>query len=280
METMAIARDESGKIIGPIILKCQQFTESRREESSLSVADVRPDVRRVSLIFSLAHTLLGGSASGNGLEIGSGYGYLLFSMAALLPGIRWFAVDHPQRDYVRCEAYQRALCEYNCSLTTADIVRDPLPFPDAHFTLVTFSEVLEHLPVERVNFVLSEIARVVRPGGILIASSPNQTSLENRLRLLKGRSILDMPDEVGYAKGTFGHIRLYTVSEVNSAMAKRGFFLERSVAESNNSGYRGTSNGSWRRHAHFLYEQLERRIPVLRPMGDTWYIAFRKGASP
>jgi len=27
----------------------------------------------------------------------------------------------------------------------ADIVREPLPFPDAHFSLVTFSEVLEHL---------------------------------------------------------------------------------------------------------------------------------------
>jgi SAM-dependent methyltransferase len=271
-----MTRSEREKVIRPIILKCQQFVESRHENLSDAFADPTPDVRRVSLIFSLAHTLLGDSVSGNGLEIGSGHGYLLFSMAVLLPGIRWFAVDHPGRDFVRREAYRQAFNEHNCSLAIVDIIRDPLPFPDAHFSLVTFSEVLEHLPVERVNFVLSEIVRVVQAGGILIASSPNQASLENRVRLLKGRSILDMPDEVGYAQGTFGHIRLYTVAEVNSAMAKRGFILERSVVESNNSGYRGTSNGSWRGRAHFLYEQLERRTPVLRPMGDTWYMAFRK----
>lgn len=272
----SLVRTESEKIIEPIILTCQEFVEPRQENSTVAVAGATPDIRRVSLIISLAHALLGDSARGNGLEVGSGYGYLLFSMATLLPGIRWSAVDHPQRDYVCCEAYLRAFREHGCSLVAIDIIREPLPFPDAHFSLVTFSEVLEHLPVERVNFVLSEIARVVRPGGVLIVSSPNQASLENRLRLLKGKSILDMPDEMSYAKGTFGHIRLYTVAEVRSAMSKRGFSLERTVVESNNSGYRGTSNGSWRRRVHSMYEQLERRIPALRPMGDTWYMAFRK----
>jgi len=47
-----------------------------------------------------------------------------------------------------------------------------------------------HLPVERVNFVLSELARVVHPGGMLIAFLPNQASLENLIRLLNGKSIL------------------------------------------------------------------------------------------
>jgi SAM-dependent methyltransferase len=271
-----MVRTESEKIIEPIIQACQEFVEPRQENSVVTFANVRPDVRRVSLIFSLANSLLGNSASGNGLEIGSGYGYLLFPMAALLPGIRWSAVDHPERNYLQCEEYLRTFREHSCSLEKIDIIREPLPFPDAHFSLVTFSEVLEHLPIERVNFVLSEIARVVRPGGILIASSPNQASLENRIRLLKGKSILDMPDEIAYAKGTFGHIRLYTVAEVSSAMSKRGFSLERSVVESNNSGYRGTSDRSWRRRTQSIYERLERRIPALRTVGDSWYIAFRK----
>ena len=59
-------------------------------------------------------------------------------------------------------------------------------------------------------------------------------------------------------------------------MSKRGFSVERSVVESNNSLYRGTSDSSWRRRVYRIYEQLERRIAVLRPMGDTWYMAFRK----
>jgi ubiquinone/menaquinone biosynthesis C-methylase UbiE len=273
-----MTRAECEQTIAPIIQGCLQFSEFRQEKSSVALANLKPDIRRVSLIFSLADGLLGDSAGGNGLEVGSGYGYLLFSLAALMPGVRWTAVDHPERDYVQSEAYLRAFSGHNCSLVTRDITRQPLPFPDGHFSLVTFSEVLEHLPVERVSFVLSELARVVQPGGVLIASSPNQASLENRLRLLRGRSILDMPDEMGYAKGTFGHIRLYTVAEIKAAMAERGFTLARTVLESNNSAYRGTSNGGWRRRAHRLYERLEGMIPALRSMGDSWYMAFRKGA--
>lgn len=271
-----MTRAECEKTIEPIILKCQRFSEFRPGESSLAPPNLRPEVRRVSLVFSLAHSLLGNSARGDGLEVGSGYGYLLFSLAVLMPEVRWFAVDHPKRDYVQSEAYIRAFREHHCSLVTRDIAREPLPFPDEQFSLVTFSEVLEHLPTERVDFVLSEIARVMQPGGVLIVTSPNQASLENRLRLLRGKSILDMPDEMGYAQGTFGHIRLYTVAEVKAAMSARGFSLECAVVESNNSGYRGTSNGSWRRRAHRLYERLERSIPLLRSMGDSWYMTFRK----
>jgi len=270
------SRAEAEKIIEPIIRKCQRFAEHSEADSMPAAAMVGPDVRRVSLIFTLAQALLGDSATGNGLEIGSGYGYLVFSMAALMPGIRWSAVEHPDRSYLGCETYLSSFREYDCSLQTADILHDPLPFPDAHFQLLTFSEVLEHLPTERVNFVFSEIARVTARGGIVIASSPNQASLENRIRLLKGQSILDMPDEMAYAKGTYGHIRLYTVAEASAAMSKLGFAVERSVIESNNSGYRGTSKGSWRRRAHVLYEQLEKTFPLLGPMGDTWYLAFRK----
>jgi hypothetical protein len=88
-----------------------------------------------------------------------------------------------------------------------------------------------------------------------------------------------MPNELDSAKDTFGHIRLYTRSEMEAAMSKLGFSLERSVIESNNSGYRGTSPTSWRRRIYRIYERLEERLTILRRMGDTWYMAFRKRAS-
>lgn len=273
---MGTSRAESEKVIVPVILACQDFAEHRNGSAPVNSPAMGPDVRRVSMIFSLLHPLLGNSAGGRALEVGSGYGYLLFSLAELMPGIQWSAIEHPERNYLRSEAYRAALSKHNCSLATANIIREPLPYPDAHFSLVTFSEVLEHLPVERVNFVLSEIARVVSPGGIFIASSPNQALLENRIRLLKGSSILEMPDEVEYARGTFGHIRLYTRAEVGSAMARYGFSLERSVLESNNSGFRGASGRSWRRRAYRIYERLEQAVPMLQPLGDTWYMVFRK----
>jgi 2-polyprenyl-3-methyl-5-hydroxy-6-metoxy-1,4-benzoquinol methylase len=166
--------------------------------------------------------------------------------------------------------------DLNCRLVGIDIVRDPLPFPDGHFSVVTFSETLEHLPVERVNFVMDEIRRVVRARGVLIASSPNQASLENRLRLLKGRSILDLPGDIAVAKGTFGHIRLYTPDEIKLLMSQLGFSVERVVLESNYSSYRGRSSKSLRRRQYRFYEMTEQRIGFLRSFGDTWYMVFRK----
>ncbi len=241
-----MTRAEIEKTVEPIIRKClREFGESTKDQVSdeefakYTMGMLRPDVRRVSLIVSIAQAVLGASATGQGLEVGSGYGYLLFPMALLLPNVQWTAVDHPSRSYEQRDAFAKAFREYNCQFTAMDIIHEALPFPDGHFSVVTFSEVLEHLPVERLNFVLSELARVLRPGGILIMSSPNQASLENRLRLLKGGSILAMPDKLFAAGDTFGHIRLYTPSEMEAAMSKLGFSLECSRAESNNSAYQG-----------------------------------------
>jgi SAM-dependent methyltransferase len=277
-----MSRAEIETKIEPVIQMCRlRFApgSSDSNDSPPTEEALRPEIRRVSLIASLAQALLGSGACGQGLEVGSGYGYLILSMASLFPNIKWSAVDHPGQSFATRPTYRSIFREYNCDFTILDIVRQTLPFPDAHFSLVTFSEVIEHLPPDRINFVLQEITRTIRPGGILIASSPNQASLENRLLLLLGRSILEMPDENERAKGVFGHIRLYTPAEVQTALAKFDFALERCVIESNNSGYRGASERSWRRRAYRVYEHLEERVGMLRNWGDTWYMAFRKKPS-
>jgi SAM-dependent methyltransferase len=280
-----VTRTEIEKIVEPIIRKClREFGDyshkgaSEEDFAAATKGTFRPDVRRVSLIVHLAQSVLGAEVGGEGLEIGSGYGYLLFPMALLLPHIRWSAVEHPDRNYFDREDYRKTIREYNCRLAAASITHEPLPYPDNYFSVVTFSETIEHLPVERLNFVLSEIARVLRPRGILIASSPNQASLENRLRLLKGKSILEMPDENPFAKSIFGHIRLYTPEEIESKMSKFGLSLERCVIESNNSAFRGTSSKSLRRRLYRLYERAEGKLGILRSLGDTWYMVFRKHA--
>jgi len=98
------------------------------------------------------------------------------------------------------------------------------------------------------------------------------------MRLLRGKSILAMPDEIVTEKGIFGYNRFYTTGEMESAMSKLGFTLERCMIESNNSGYRGTP-GSLKRRMYRFFEFLEERLETLRLLGDTWYMAFRKNAA-
>jgi 2-polyprenyl-3-methyl-5-hydroxy-6-metoxy-1,4-benzoquinol methylase len=272
-------RAEIEEKIAPIIESCRlRFAPGSSETSNSppTLESLRPDIRRVSLIASLASSVLEHDCSCEALEVGSGFGCLIFPMASLFPKIRWSAIDHPSQPFAVRERYRSALRESNCELVLLDLVHQPLPFSHRRFSLVTLSEVLEHLPTERLRLVLSEIARTIQPGGILIASSPNQASLENRLQLLRGKSILDMPDEFSHAPGLFGHIRLYTPSEMQAAMAKAGLNLERCVLESNNSGYRGDSESSWRRRIYRAYERVENKVGALRQLADTWYMVFRK----
>src|SRR6185295_4914640 len=85
---------------------------------------------------------------------------------------------------------QTRACDYTDQLLKlpdlkVDIVnlnRDPLPYPDNSFDVVTATEVVEHL--ERYRDVLREIHRVMKPGGICILTTPNVLNLNSRLRYL------------------------------------------------------------------------------------------------
>jgi len=58
----------------------------------------------------------------------------------------------------------------------------PLPFPDASFELVCLQEVIEHL--HNIPAVLSEVQRVLRPGGTFILTTPNMLCMRSRVRFL------------------------------------------------------------------------------------------------
>jgi len=60
-----------------------------------------------------------------------------------------------------------------------------LPHPDGFFDVVIATDVIEHI-LDTEAFV-SELARVVRPGGTLIVTTPNQAWWWSRLRLLFGK---------------------------------------------------------------------------------------------
>ena len=71
------------------------------------------------------------------------------------------------------------------STTIVDLDKDPLPFPDDHFDLVTLSAVVEHImEPER---VLADVWKKLKPGGLVVVLTPNISWIVNRFLFMAGR---------------------------------------------------------------------------------------------
>lgn len=104
-----------------------------------------------------------------------------------------------------------------------------LPYPDASFDLVLLTEVIEHLENHRA--AICELARVLRPGGRLILTTPNIMRLDSRLGFLlsgmhkaKRRPIpLDTPlaDAHRYHNYPIPFALLYYLLRINGLVVER-----------------------------------------------------------
>jgi len=93
-----------------------------------------------------------------------------------------------------------------------------LPLKDNFFDIITCSEVIEH--VFNTEQLLRELKRVLRPGGIVVLTTPNLVGLENRLRILFGRH----PSFFEYSeRDAMGHIRAYSSRELLKQAKLVGF---------------------------------------------------------
>jgi 2-polyprenyl-3-methyl-5-hydroxy-6-metoxy-1,4-benzoquinol methylase len=101
-----------------------------------------------------------------------------------------------------------------------DLSAGPLPFGDGTFAAVFAGEIIEHL-VDTRRF-LDELRRVLRPGGLLVLTTPNLASFENRVRLLFGV----YPAWLEYELSSQGHVRAYTKRTLRSHLRATGFSVE------------------------------------------------------
>ncbi|MCP5027769.1 MAG: class I SAM-dependent methyltransferase [Actinomycetia bacterium] len=148
------------------------------------------------------------------LDLGAGFGRHAFE--ALRRGAHVVACDLGAGELSECTALFAAMIQNGevpdgatGSAVQADATR--LPFPDGHFDRIIASEVLEHIPDDRA--ALTELARVLRPGGTIAVTVP---------AWLPETICWKLSDEYHAPFVPGGHLRIYTEDEVRERLAATG----------------------------------------------------------
>jgi SAM-dependent methyltransferase len=145
-----------------------------RESTASGYKDAMPSVKNKFRRRDLALGVLAGLPPGRVLDAPCGEGLLAEALAGLGHAV-W-----------ACDLDPAALVKRNgVRFEQVDLNR-PLPYPDGFFDAVTSLEGIEHLVSPAV--CLTEFARVLRPGGRLVLTTPNVNNVQSRLHyLLAGR---------------------------------------------------------------------------------------------
>jgi SAM-dependent methyltransferase len=149
------------------------------------------------------------------LDLGSGAGRHAFEAGRR--GAEVVALDLDRAELERVAAIAAAMTESGQLQVPASIITSVgdatrMPFPDETFDIVIASEVMEHIPADQV--AISEVARVLRPGGVAAVTVP--AWLPERICWL-------LSDDYHNVRG--GHIRIFTRYELETKLARAGLHV-------------------------------------------------------
>ena len=117
-----------------------------------------------------------------------------------------------------------------CDVDLFDAEKDPFPYPDASFDTVLCCELLEHLTADPMH-MMSEIHRILKPGGTLVLTTPNIASHRALHAILHGYHpsffpayiLPRKPGEEAEAR----HNREYTAKEVYLLFWEAGLTIDK-----------------------------------------------------
>jgi SAM-dependent methyltransferase len=81
-----------------------------------------------------------------------------------------------------------------------------LPFPDDHFSVVTMLAVFEHIATDELGLLLAQVLRVLKPGGIYVATTPAFWT-DRLLKTLAAIRLLSSA-EINEHKGIYRHAHI------------------------------------------------------------------------
>lgn len=107
-------------------------------------------------------------------------------------------------DHARAFGFEAVQADFNA----------PLPLPDEAFDHAMMVEVIEH--IVNAEHLVGELARIVKRGGRVVMTMPNNAYYKRRIRALQGKP----PDDEGY------HFRFFVKRRLFAMFEQHGFQLE------------------------------------------------------
>jgi SAM-dependent methyltransferase len=150
------------------------------------------------------------------LDIGTGMAIVPRTMKRL--GARVISVDPPFSSSVARENANLAGIE----TLVCDVTREAIPLEDGTVDCILFADVIEHL-VHSPRPAVVEFARVLRPGGVVVATTPNAVRLPVRLKVVLGHSNWQALDDFYDQEVHGGHHHEYTPEEFRASFERAGF---------------------------------------------------------
>ncbi len=159
------------------------------------------------------------------LDVGCGTGYLAAKIKEIFPEAEIYGADISKKAITTGKSLYKDI-----NLTVSDSEQE-FPFKDNFFDIVISGEHIAHL--KDTDIYLSEVARVMKKGGILILTTPNLTSWLNRILILMGKApmffepLLNTGIPVVSLFGTefpdrkmlpSGHLRLFNIDILGKAL--------------------------------------------------------------
>jgi glycosyltransferase involved in cell wall biosynthesis/SAM-dependent methyltransferase len=115
---------------------------------------------------------------------------------------------------------------FACEIDHFDAEKDVFPYPDGHFATVICGELIEHL-FEDPMHLMSQVNRILKPGGHLVLTTPNIAALRGISGILQGYHPGFFHAYIRPAEGTgevdARHNREYAPREIHQLLENSGF---------------------------------------------------------